>query len=76
MAGGKSDDQVIEQFNEYVNMTVKELEDWLETEDSQGAGWGGEGGETVGHQRCASDRESCGLRPSPGMLTLHACPIS
>ena len=27
---GKSDDTVIEEFNEYVNMSVKELEEWLE----------------------------------------------
>jgi hypothetical protein len=27
---GKSDDTVIEEFNEYVNMSVKELEAWLE----------------------------------------------
>ncbi|PWN99573.1 hypothetical protein FA09DRAFT_328380 [Tilletiopsis washingtonensis] len=46
---GKSDDTVIEEFNEYVNMSVKELEAWLETEDSQGAGWG-DGDESVGHQ--------------------------
>ncbi|KAK0535241.1 hypothetical protein OC835_002435 [Tilletia horrida] len=46
---GKSDEQVIEEFNEYVNMTADELEDWLKSDDSEGAGWGGEGGETVGH---------------------------
>lgn len=36
---------------EYVNMTVEELEEWLETEDSKGAGWTASGeGEAVGHQ--------------------------
>ncbi|KAK0542771.1 hypothetical protein OC846_005716 [Tilletia horrida] len=46
---GKSDDQVIEEFNEYVNMSADELEEWLKSDDSEGAGWGGESGETVGH---------------------------
>ncbi|KAE8212403.1 hypothetical protein CF327_g3946 [Tilletia walkeri] len=49
---GKSDDQVIEEFNEYVNMSADELEEWLQSEDSQGSGWtaGDDGdGETVGH---------------------------
>ncbi|KAE8231542.1 hypothetical protein CF326_g3444 [Tilletia indica] len=49
---GKSDDQVIEEFNEYVNMSADELEEWLQSEDSQGSGWtGGDDGdgETVGH---------------------------
>ncbi|KAL9935038.1 hypothetical protein V8E36_006114 [Tilletia maclaganii] len=46
---GKSDDQVIEEFNEYINMSADELESWLESDDSKGSGWGGEGGETVGH---------------------------
>ncbi|BGP57301.1 hypothetical protein JCM8202v2_004941 [Rhodotorula sphaerocarpa] len=35
----KSDEQVIEEFNEYVNMTPDELRNWLETGDSQSAGW-------------------------------------
>lgn len=46
---GKSDDQVIKEFNDLVNMSVSDLEAWLETEESQGSGWG-EGDETVGHQ--------------------------
>lgn len=36
---------------EYVNMTADELEEWLKTSDSTGAGWHGSGdaeGETVG----------------------------
>lgn len=48
--GGKSDEQVIEEFNELVNMSVPELEKWLASESSQSAGWGNEGGgESVGH---------------------------
>ncbi|BGP42368.1 hypothetical protein JCM10450v2_006462 [Rhodotorula kratochvilovae] len=54
---GKSDDQVISEFNEYVNMTPDELREWLETGDSQGAGWSKdnsgkvrEGEESVGHE--------------------------
>lgn len=34
---------------EYVNMSASELEEWLKSEDSEGAGWtGGGDGETVG----------------------------
>lgn len=47
---GKSDDQVIEEFNEYVNMSASELEKWLKTEESESSGWGDEGGESVGHE--------------------------
>ncbi|GAA6025573.1 hypothetical protein JCM8202_001675 [Rhodotorula sphaerocarpa] len=50
----KSDEQVIEEFNEYVNMTPDELRNWLETGDSQSAGWSkdnsGKGEESVGHE--------------------------
>ncbi|GAA5988255.1 hypothetical protein JCM5350_007629 [Sporobolomyces pararoseus] len=59
--GGKPDEQVIEEWQELVNMTPSELKDWLETEDSQSAGWskesqtkvdeeGAEGTESVGHE--------------------------
>ena len=38
-------------FEDAVNMSPKELEDWLETEESQGVGWTREGeDEAVGHQ--------------------------
>lgn len=49
-----TNEQVIEQFNEYINMTKEELTEWLGKGDSQDAGWtGGSGeGETVGHERC------------------------
>src|SRR5688500_13129862 len=35
-------------FDEAVNMAPKELEDWLETDESKDAGWGE--GESVGHR--------------------------
>jgi hypothetical protein len=45
--------EVRKDFDEAVNMTPKELEDWLDTEDSQRVGWKGEdgqgSGESVGH---------------------------
>ena len=47
---GKSDDQVVEEFNEYVNMSASDLEKWLKTEESESSGWGDEGGESVGHE--------------------------
>jgi hypothetical protein len=38
-------------FREAVNMTPKELERWLGTDESREVGWGGEdGGESVGHE--------------------------
>ena len=41
------------EFNELVNMTAGELEDWLKEEQSAGSGWdkGDGSGETVGHER-------------------------
>ena len=39
------------EFNACANMAPKELEDWLETEESQSVGdTGGEGGESTGHK--------------------------
>lgn len=46
----KSDEQVIQEFNEAVNMTRKELEDWLRTDESQSVGQSDEGGESKGHE--------------------------
>ncbi|KLU85905.1 hypothetical protein MAPG_04924 [Magnaporthiopsis poae ATCC 64411] len=41
---------VISEFNELVNMTASELEEWLKSGDSNNAGWPkGEAGESVGH---------------------------
>ena len=40
----------IDEFKEAVNMTPKELERWLETDDSKAVGWKeGEGAESTGH---------------------------
>jgi len=50
MAGEQSPDDVRREFGDAVNMTPKELEDWLGTDESQAVGWGGDGGESVGHE--------------------------
>ena len=45
--------QVWDDFNDRVNMTPKELEDWLGTDESKAAGWhGSDGGqeESTGHE--------------------------
>lgn len=40
------------EFNELVNMTPEDLEEWLKSEESEGSGWTREGGgETIGHER-------------------------
>ena len=46
----KDDDrqQIIDKFNDSVNMTRKELEDWLQTEESKSVGQGE--GESKGHK--------------------------
>jgi hypothetical protein len=45
-----TDDQetIRRDFDEVVNMTPKELEDWLQTDESKAVGWGD--GESVGHE--------------------------
>lgn len=47
----KGNDEVIQEFNEIVNMTASDLEKWLKSDDSNSAGWPkeDENGETVGH---------------------------
>ncbi|EHK44223.1 hypothetical protein TRIATDRAFT_265811 [Trichoderma atroviride IMI 206040] len=47
----KEKNEVIQEFKELVNMTAKELKDWLKGDQSEGAGWPKEdgGGESVGH---------------------------
>jgi hypothetical protein len=45
----KDREQIIEEFDEAVNMTRKELEDWLQTDESQGVGQS-DGGESKGHE--------------------------
>ena len=42
--------QVIEEFNGAVNMTPKELEEWLQTEESESVGQSDGGGESKGHE--------------------------
>lgn len=41
------------EFNELVNMSAKELEDWLKEEGSVSSGWSKDdgSGESVGHER-------------------------
>ncbi|KAK5995462.1 Target of rapamycin complex 2 subunit AVO2 [Cladobotryum mycophilum] len=48
----KDKQEVITEFNELVNMTAKELEDWLKSDDSRSAGWPKENddGESIGHE--------------------------
>ena len=46
----KSDEQVIEEFDEAVNMSRKELEEWLENEESKEVGQKDGGGESKGHE--------------------------
>jgi len=45
----KSREQIEREFDEAVNMTPKELEDWLATDASQSVGQD-EGGESTGHR--------------------------
>ena len=42
--------QVIEEFDEAVNMTRKELEEWLNTDESKSVGQSDGGGESKGHE--------------------------
>jgi hypothetical protein len=50
VTGGDEDqEEVLRAFHEAVNMTPGELEDWLGTDRSRGAGRHGDGGESVGH---------------------------
>ena len=44
----KSDEQVVEEFNEAVNMSRRELEEWLQTDESKSVGQGD--GESKGHR--------------------------
>ncbi len=50
MAGEKDRDATIAAFDDAVNMTRKELEDWLKTDESNAAGQKADGGgESTGH---------------------------
>ena len=46
----KSDEQVVQEFNEAVNMSASDLEDWLGTDESQRVGQKDDGGESKGHE--------------------------
>ncbi|QIN79854.1 DUF3140 domain-containing protein [Rubrobacter marinus] len=46
----KSNEQVVEEFNEAVNMGAKELEEWLQTDESKSVGQSDDGGESKGHE--------------------------
>jgi hypothetical protein len=46
----KDRQQIIEEFDEAVNMTRNELEDWLQTDESQSVGQSDNGGESKGHE--------------------------
>jgi hypothetical protein len=46
----KSDEQGIKEFDEAVNMSSKELEEWLETEESKEVGQKDGGSESKGHE--------------------------
>lgn len=43
-------DEIRREFSERVNMTPKELEEWLETDESQSVGQKDGGGESTGHE--------------------------
>ena len=44
-----SGSETADEFGEAVNMTAKELERWLETDESRSAGQKNDGGESTGH---------------------------
>ena len=42
--------QIVEEFDEVVNMTPRELEEWLQTDESKSVGQSDGGGESKGHR--------------------------
>jgi SpoVK/Ycf46/Vps4 family AAA+-type ATPase len=46
----EDDEQIRELFQDLVNLTPAELENWLGTEESKAAGQHPEGGESTGHE--------------------------
>jgi len=48
----KDNETVIREFNDLVNMSASELEEWLKGEDSTSSGWSKDdgSGETIGHE--------------------------
>jgi hypothetical protein len=47
---GDERQQIIEEFEEAVNMSPKVLEEWLQTDESRSVGQSDGGGESKGHQ--------------------------
>ena len=48
--GNEKVDEVWDEWQEAVNMTASELDDWLQTEESKGVGQKTDGGESTGHE--------------------------
>lgn len=46
----QDNDQTYREFNEAVNMAPKELEEWLETDESRAVGQDSGSGESIGHK--------------------------
>ncbi len=46
----KSDEEAYQEFGDLVNMAPKEIEEWLETEESKSVGQKSDGGESTGHK--------------------------
>lgn len=46
---GDRREATIDEFHQVVNMTAKELDDWLGTDESKAVGQKDDGGESVGH---------------------------
>jgi hypothetical protein len=42
--------QIIQEFDDAVNMRSKELEEWLQTDESKSVGQSDDGGESKGHE--------------------------
>lgn len=43
-------DSIISEWNDLMNMSVRELEEFLETKESKDVGWSKDGGESQGHK--------------------------
>ena len=50
MVVADNEQRIIEEFDGAVNMTPKELEEWLQTDESKSVGQSDGGGESKGHQ--------------------------
>lgn len=50
MAKDEDRQQIISEFDENVNMSAKQLGDWLETDESKSVGQSDGGGESKGHE--------------------------